>query len=173
MKTLYLLRHCKAGSTPANAGDHERTLLESGIADAEAMGQYLNASGAKPTQALCSTAVRVEETFAALAKAFSGPITAKPERALYSTTAGGILARIKETDTDTGELLMIGHVPAIQELALAVCGGSSPELLAGLAARFSSGALATLTFDIADWTGVGLRAGTLTAFVSPEQLPKS
>ena len=172
MKTLYLLRHCKAGSTPANAGDHERPLLESGIADAKAIGQYLSASGANPTQALCSTAVRVAETFDALAKAFSGPITAKPERALYSTTAGGILASIKATDNAVAELLMIGHVPAIQELALAVCGGGSPELLAALAAGFSSGAMATLTFDIPDWTGVGLRVGALKDFVAPEQLPR-
>jgi len=172
VKTLYLLRHCKAGSTPANAGDNERPLSESGIADAKALGKYLNSTGAKPTQALCSTALRVEETFAALAKAFSGPITARPERALYSTTAGGILASIKETGNDVAELLMIGHVPAIQELALAACGGGSPKMLAALAAGFSSGTMATLTFNISDWTGVGLRAGTLKDFVSPEQLPR-
>ena len=47
MKILYLLRHCKAWSTPENAGDHERPLLESGLADADALGAYLEKSGAK------------------------------------------------------------------------------------------------------------------------------
>ena len=171
MKTLYLLRHCKAWSTPANAGDHERPLLESGLADAAALGEYLEKSGAKIGQALCSTAVRAEETFEALAKQLSGAISVRPERALYTTTAGGILASIKKTDTEIAQLLMIGHVPAIQELAIALCGGGSPQLVAALTKGFSSGTLATLTFDIPDWTGVGLRAGVLTDFISPEQLP--
>jgi phosphohistidine phosphatase len=171
MKTLYLLRHCKAWSTPPNAGDHDCPLLESGIADATAIGQYLEKSGAKIGQALCSTAVRAEETFEALAKQLSGAISVRPERALYTTTAGGILASIKETDTEIAQLLMIGHVPAIQELAIALCGGGSPQLVAALTKGFSSGTLATLTFDIPDWTGVALRAGDLTDFISPEQLP--
>jgi phosphohistidine phosphatase len=171
MKTLYLLRHCKAGSTPANAGDHERPLLESGIADATAIGQYLEKSGAKIGQALCSTAVRVGETFDALSKQLSGDLSVRAERPLYTTTAGGILASIKETDADIAELLMIGHVPAIQELAIALCSGGSPQLVAALTKGFSSGTMATLKFDIPDWTGVGLRAGVLTDFIAPEQLP--
>ena len=171
MKTLYLLRHCKAGSTPPNAGDHDCPLLESGIADATAIGQYLEKSGAKIGQALCSTAVRVEETFEALSKQLPGDISVRAERSLYTTTAGGILASIKETHTEIAQLLMIGHVPAIQELAIALCGGGSPQLVAALTKGFSSGTLATLTFDIPDWTGVGLRAGVLTDFISPEQLP--
>jgi len=171
MKTLHLLRHCKAGNTLPNAGDHDRPLLDSGVADAAALGKYLETSGAKIGQALCSTAVRVQETFDALSKQLSGDISLRSERAMYSTTAGGILASVQEIDPEISELLMIGHVPAIQELAIALCGGGTPQFLAALAKGFSSGTIATLIFDIPDWTGVGLRVGVLTNLISPDQLP--
>ena len=60
MKTVFRLRHCKGGGTPANAGDHDRTLHEAGVKDAQVVGRYLENTGAAPRLALCSTALRAE-----------------------------------------------------------------------------------------------------------------
>lgn len=172
MKTLFLLRHCQAAGTPPNSGDHDRPLMAVGTVEAQTMGRYLQRSGAVPDLALCSSAVRAMETFENVAEAFEEEITCQPERSLYTANAGGILQSIHAASPDVSQLLVVGHVPAIQELAIALCGRGNPQYRSAMAAGFPAGAMATLEFNADEWTGVGLRAGEIQDFATPAQLPK-
>jgi len=135
------------------------------------MGRYLEKSGAAPELALCSSALRAQETIQNVAQAFAGGIGAKSERPLYTASAGGMLQSIHATGAEVTQLLVVGHVPAIQELGIALCGGGNPQHRSAMAAGFPSGALATLEFKADDWAGVGLRAGAIRGYTTPAQLP--
>ena len=173
MPRLYLLRHGSAAGTPAGAGDIERPLSDEGIEDAKTMGRYLVESGAEPGLVLCSPATRVAETLEHVSAAFAAPLTAEVERSLYTAAPGGILEVIRRAGAAHAQMMVIGHNPALQGLALALCGRANPQGLAALAASFPAGALAVIEFGSADWTGVGLRGGILIAVVTPEQAAKA
>ncbi len=173
MKTLFLLRHCQAAGSPPNSGDHDRPLMAVGVEEAQAVGKYLQQSGAKPELALSSSAVRALETFEHVAQAFPDEIACDPVRSLYVTTAGGMLQAIHAVSPEVSQLVVVGHVPAIQELAIALCGRGSPQHRSAMASGFPAGALATLEFNTDEWTGVGLRAGEIKDFITPAQRTKS
>jgi phosphohistidine phosphatase len=143
-----------------------------GIEEAQAVGKHLQKSGAKPELALSSSAVRALQTFEHVAQAFPDEIACDPERSLYVTAAGGMLQAIHSTSPEISQLLMVGHVPAIEELAIALCGRGSPQHRLAMESGFPPGALATLGFNTDEWTSVSLRGGEIKDFITPAQLTK-
>ena len=71
-KTLYLLRHAKAGPQAAGQRDHDRELTGRGRREAAALGSRSAADGELPELVIASTAVRAVQTAALWAKA-AGP----------------------------------------------------------------------------------------------------
>ena len=61
-RTLFLLRHAQALSTPAGGQDFDRKLSPKGIEDAQALGRHLKSKGYKPDFILCSSAQRTRQT---------------------------------------------------------------------------------------------------------------
>jgi len=70
-KILYILRHAKTEAAAAQQDDHERALTKRGLADAQAMGEYLRQQGIRPDRVVCSTAMRTRQTWEQL---FSPPL---------------------------------------------------------------------------------------------------
>jgi phosphohistidine phosphatase len=89
------------------------------------------------------------------------------EESLYATSATRLLKRLRTVDSRVSSVMMIGHDPAIKELALNLAG--SGRQLERLREKFPTGALATLAFR-GSWSD--LRRGTteLVAFVKPREL---
>jgi phosphohistidine phosphatase len=63
--------------------------------------------------------------------------------------------------------MLVGHQPAIQELALDLAGDGAE--LARLRAKFPTGALATLLFA-GDWSELAPGSAELVAYVKPKEL---
>lgn len=110
---------------------------------------------------LCSSARRARETLDLIAA--SGEI--QIERELYGASADQLLERLRRVPDEVDAVMLIGHNPAIQDLAVGLVGGAS-ELSAR---KFPTGALATLTLT-GPWRALAPRHAELAAFVTPREL---
>jgi len=177
-RTLVLFRHAK--SAWPDVADHDRPLARRGIRAAPVMGRWLREAGFLPGQVLCSTARRAQETwqFAQVGLAATPPVTF--DARIYEAAATDLLAVIREVPPATGTLLLIGHNPAIENLALLLAtapggaagpapGGAAPGDLEQMRSKFPTGAIAVLEFH-GTWPGLAPGGARLTAFVTPRDL---
>lgn len=170
-KTLYLLRHAKAANAAAGQDDHDRPLSAEGIAQAQAMGRYLQRHNISPQHVLCSDAVRTRQTWDLIAP----QIPATYSHPLYLATAPALLRLLAETPEDAARLMLIGHNPGLHQLALALAQAGEEELRHRLALEFPTCALAIFHIDTR-WSHIPQTGGTLAdliTHVSSEKLPDS
>ena len=167
MKRVYVLRHAKSSWKDTALADHDRPLAGRGRRAATAMCEHLRAHGIEPELVLCSTARRALETLERLEPALGGR-EVQVERALYGASADALIARLRTLPASCESVLLIGHNPGSQELALELA-RPRPERQA-LAFKFPTAALATLELPIDDWRLLGPGTAELTAFVRPRDL---
>src|SRR5215469_6757429 len=124
-RTLVLFRHAK--SAWPDVPDHDRPLARRGIRAAPVMGRWLRQAGLMPGQVLCSTARRARETwqFAQAGLAATPPVTF--DGRIYEGAATDLLALVREVPPATGTLLLIGHNPAIEDLALLLAAAAGAD----------------------------------------------
>ena len=164
---LYLLRHAKAGWALPGVRDFDRPLDASGRADAEAMGAAMQARGYIPDLTLCSNAKRARETLEGLAnQTDTGKVLFLDT--LYSEDAAGYLSTIRGNG-GTGSLLVIGHNPMTEDLALAVSGDGDEMARAMLSHGFPTSGLAVVRFA-GDLAKAAQGDGYLEAFLTPADL---
>jgi len=181
-RTLVLFRHAK--SAWPDVPDHDRPLARRGIRAAPVMGRWLREAGLVPGQVLCSTARRARETwqFAQAGLAASPPVTFDVR--IYAAAPAALLALIREAPPATGTLLLIGHNPAIEDLArlLAAAPGAAGPGTAGprtgdshhsdldrMRSKFPTAAIAVLRSG-GTWHDLAPGRARLTAFVTPGDL---
>src|SRR5690242_20069 len=177
-RALVLFRHAK--SAWPDVADHDRPLAPRGIHAAPVMGRWLREAGLLPGQVLCSTARRARETwqFAQAGLAATPPVTF--DARIYEAAAPDLLAVIREVPPATGTLLLIGHNPAIEDLALLlatspgaaagpVAAGAAPGDMERMRSKFPTAAIAVLKFH-GGWPGLAPGQARLTAFVTPRDL---
>lgn len=144
MGRLFLLRHAKAGWALPGVRDFDRPLEASGRADAEATGGEMRNRGYVPDITLCSNALRARETLEGVAgQADTGRVVFCDS--LYSDDAAGYLALIHR-NADSGSVLVIGHNPMTEDLAMALAGDGDPAAKALLGFGFPTSALAVIAF---------------------------
>jgi len=135
---------------------------------ADRMCDYLNAEEIRPELALCSSALRTRETLARILPGLGSELTVRIEPSLYSFDADALLQRLQQLPADVGSVMLIGHNPAMQELAslLAARGDRLDELRRG----FPTAALAELDLGGGSWRELAPGTGRLTRFVVPREL---
>ncbi len=175
MKTLYLLRHAKSSWGDAGLPDHERPLNERGRKAAKRMGRYLRGLRHPPALVLASTARRVGETLELILPELAGDVTVVRDRALYLATPDTLLSRLHATSINPDSLLIVGHNPGLQELALHLSGEVASEAAREardrMKAAFPTAALAAIRFPEAQfWREIGTGKGRLEAFTTPRDL---
>lgn len=167
MGKLYLLRHAKAGWALPGVRDFDRPLDATGIADAEATGTAMRANGYVPELTLCSNARRARETLEGLAgHADTGRVVFTDD--LYSADAAGYFDKIRENGRH-GSILVIGHNPMMEDLAMAVSGDGDEAAIHTLQTGFPTSGLAVIRFD-GELSGAELGQGYLEAFLTPADL---
>lgn len=87
------------------------------------------------------------------------------ERELYGASADELLARLRRVPHQRDTVMLIGHNPAIEDLAVGLA-GSGAELIGG---KFPTGALATLSFS-GRWCELAPGGVELGSFVRPKEL---
>lgn len=173
MRRLMLLRHAKSDWSQAGLHDHDRALAPRGRAAAARMGVHLAARGLTPDCVLVSTALRTRDTWSLLAAALPARPATFDER-IYEASAAALLDVIRATPSACRSLLVIGHNPGLQSLALLLAkddGGGNA--LARLAEKFPTAALAVIDLPADGWADIRARSGRLESFVVPRLLDKA
>jgi phosphohistidine phosphatase len=164
MTTLYLLRHAKSSWDDPTLADKERPLAPRGRRDAKLLAEHLRRERIAPELVLCSPAVRTRQTL---------ELVRPPGRiafldALYGASCDELLERLRSLPDTVASVMLIGHNPGLQELALELASGGSG--LEQLEAKFPTAALATLSIVSGRWSSLASGDAILTGYVVPKQL---
>ena len=173
MKILYLFRHAKASPWTGGDDDHTRPLVRRGIRDAQAMGRHLARAGVAPEVVLCSSAARAVETWEEAVKEMREAPSPLIEDRLYDASATDLLKRVHHLDDTAASALLVGHNPALGELAGELAGAGDAALRETLARKFPAGAVAGLRFESDAWADLARGKGTLTVLATPKEMPKA
>lgn len=169
MRRLMLLRHAKS-DWPSGVDDHERPLAKRGRRASPAMGNYMAREGLVPELAVISTARRTRETWELTRPCFPRSIVQHNERRIYEASAASILDVIHETDIEVHTLLLVGHNPGLQDLALELIAKASQPDLARLRGKYPTGGLVVIDFDIEAWSQMAAASGRLERFETPRSI---
>ncbi|CAN5275540.1 histidine phosphatase family protein [soil metagenome] len=167
MKALYLLRHAKSSHAGGEA-DHDRPLAERGRRAAPLIAEHMRRQKIAPALVLCSSARRTRETLDLLAPALGDDTVRRFEDGLYQADAAALLERLRQVPHDVPTVMLVGHNPAVQEMALTLAGGGAD--VERLREKFPTAALATLAFDGAAWHELAPGDAELTGYVTPADL---
>jgi phosphohistidine phosphatase len=167
MKILTLLRHAKSGWDDPVSRDFDRPLNPRGRRAAGVVGAEMKAQGLAFDLVLASPARRVVETLEEIAAAF-GPLRPHSDERLYLASTATLLEIVRATPDSVDRLLLVGHNPGVEELALRLSrrGGLRGEV----EVKYPTGTLAEIALPVERWTDVGEGDGELVRFVRPRDL---
>ena len=169
-KTLYLLRHAKSSWEDPTLPDHDRPLAPRGRRAATLIAEHLRRQRSTPRLVLCSSSERTRETLKRISAGLRGGVEVRIEERLYTASVRDLLQRLHEVDARVASVMLIGHYPALQELALSLA--RTGVDLRRLRDKFPTAGLATLAFRGA-WDELAPGAAELVAFVTPRELEAS
>jgi phosphohistidine phosphatase len=165
-KRLFLLRHAKSSWDDPGLDDHERPLAPRGQRACKVIAEHLRANAIEPELVLCSSARRTRETLEGVAPTGERVI----ESELYTASPGELVERLRRVPDNTGSVMLIGHNPSMQMLALRLARRDGDATArATLERKFPTGALATLTFECG-WSELDTGNAQLAAFMTPKEL---
>jgi phosphohistidine phosphatase len=168
LKRLWLLRHAKSSWDHPGLPDTDRPLAPRGQRAAELLAAHLAASDIQPAAVLCSSSLRTRETLAAILPALGDALEIHIERELYGAGAAELLERLRRVPNRASSVMLIGHNPGIQDLALELA--TTGPALAALGDKFPTGALATVEIEVERWRDVADGNATASDLVTPRSL---
>jgi phosphohistidine phosphatase len=166
---LYLLRHAKSSWDDPDQTDLRRPLAPRGRKALKALERHVRAMNLAPALVLCSPAVRAVQTWEGVAPALPPGTPVELNEAVYHAGAGDLLARLRRLPPETDSVLVVGHNPALEDLALGLVAAGDPRLRTRLEAKFPTGALASLALA-ATWHDLRWGTATLVDYVVPRDL---
>lgn len=169
MRRLLLLRHAKTERAEAGERDRDRKLMAQGRADAPVIGAYMVRHRLVPDLALVSPVTRAEETWTLVAASFTTPPRVVKDERIYNASPQTLLGLIRETRA-AHTLLVVGHNPGLQELAVELIASGDVEARERVSEKLPTCGLVVIDFPFDDWSRLHANAGRLQRFVSPRQI---
>ena len=174
MRRLMLLRHAKTENEAPSGRDEDRRLDNRGHRDAAEIGSWIGRHPPFPDLVLVSHAMRALQTWEIAWEAMK-ELASEPEvelvPELYGADVSQLLEIIRDASVaDPRRLMLVGHNPGMQELAMALAGGGDHAGRKALTDNLPTSGLAIFDFEIDDWADVAFRRGRLAVFVSPRLL---
>jgi phosphohistidine phosphatase len=143
-QTLYLLRHAKAEAWSPGVDDFGRKLSQQGHEHMSQLSAWMSQNLPAPGRALCSPSQRTRGTFAPFLQTWpelNDRVFYSPE--IYEATTGTLHELLGSSFLDSQCVMMVGHNPAFENLALAVLRDSD----AATVTKMATGTLAVIDFD--------------------------
>ena len=168
MRHLYLMRHAKAKQPSGDMTDHERPLRKRGKRQAAAMAPVLQRWQALEGEVYVSTAARTRETFDEIAVQLPEHTLINQvhfDEDLYTFDGGGLQAWLKALPNGAESVLVIGHNPALHDLARWL-DKAAPHLL-------PTGSVLHFTRPDTAWKSVGQGDAKLVGCLTPEAVSYS
>jgi phosphohistidine phosphatase len=166
---LYLLRHAKSSWDEPSLADRDRPLAPRGRKAASALAHHIKKEKIAPALVLSSPARRAVDTLELVAPALGPQAQTQIEEALYGAGVEDLLRRLRNIPPAIPSVMVVGHNPTLQELALRLAG--SGKDLERLKERFPTGALATLSVP-GTWEDLGTGEAQLVDLVFPRDLER-
>lgn len=166
---LIVLRHAKAAWPDVE--DRQRPLAERGRHDAPAAGRWLREAGRRLDglaidRVVCSPARRTRETWELAAKELDGPPTPVYDGRVYAATASMLFNVLRETPARVRGLVLVGHNPGMQHLAVTLASEDSGEPLALARAKYPTTGIALFSVP-GEWSQLAPGQALLTEFAVP------
>ena len=168
-RTLLLMRHAKSDWPTSAGNDFERSLADRGNKDAHRIGRWIQEHNWLPDQVICSPAIRAKQTIDHVCQQIgmdSG--TVEYDKRIYEADQNHLLNMLKETNSLTTRLLMVGHNPSFSDLLNFLCSDSTHP---SVDRSMSSAALAVITLK-APWSALDQGSGELMSLIQPHTLPR-
>ncbi len=171
MKTVTLFRHAKSGEKDnPSIADFERPLAERGIKAAPKMGKAMRKRKLKPGLILCSPSVRTRQTLTlAEAEAWDKQPEVRFDERIYDASMQTLLKLLRSLPADLSHVMIVGHNPGLQELAIALTPSGNPAR-APFGEKLPTAALVSLDFDTERWQSVKAGTGQLQLYLTPNML---
>ena len=168
MRRVYLLRHAKSSWKDRSLADRDRPLSRRGMRAATAVAGFLEAEGIRPDLVLCSPARRTRETLERVEAAFGVRVETRLEERLYGASEAELLARLGALPEGVDSVMVIGHNPGLEQLALALAFEGAG--LARMREKYPTAALATIDLPADNWSAIERGSGELVTYVRPRDL---
>ncbi|MEP7049278.1 MAG: histidine phosphatase family protein [Pseudomonadota bacterium] len=161
MVTLMILRHGKAAQEE-DRGDRDRPLTKWGKRAAELIGHLLRDEDLVPDHVISSSALRAKDTARRVAAAakFGGVLDELDE--LYLAEPADYITAVKRLAVDAERVMVVGHNPGLEALALLLTGEPTALPPAGLV-------VCELPISNFSELSLGVR-GEMTRFERPKDL---
>jgi phosphohistidine phosphatase len=169
MKTLTLLRHAKSGWDDPVSRDFDRPLNPRGRKAARTVGREMKVQGLAFDLVLASPARRVIETLEEVAAAY-GPIEPDFDQRLYLASSATLLDIVRAAPDGVERLLLVGHNPGLEELALSLSGRDEAGLRGEVEVKYPTGTVAEIELPVERWADMTDGAGRLVRFIRPRDL---
>jgi phosphohistidine phosphatase len=169
MKTLTLLRHAKSGWDDPVSRDFDRPLNPRGRRAARTVGREMRAQGLAFDLVLASPARRVVETLEEVGAGF-GAIEPGYDERLYLASTATLLEIIRAIPDEVERLLLVGHNPGLEELALWLSGRDDSGLRGEVEVKYPTGTVAGIALPVEHWADVSEGMGQIGRFIRPRDL---
>lgn len=170
MKTLYIMRHGKSDWDDPHLTDFDRPLAARGRKAVPRIAEFMREHGHVPDLVLCSAACRARQTWERMAPVLGKDIPLLLEAGLYMASAEDWLVRLRKVGENVSNVLIIGHNPGLQQLAIAMSGDGNRDSLRAMRSKYPTAALAVLEFEHVCWRELRTGGANLLRFVVPRAL---
>ena len=170
MKRLTLLRHAKSSWDDPVARDFDRPLNAKGQRAGRTVGQEMLRLGLSFDSVVASPAARVVETLEEVEHGFGAPMAPHFDARIYLASLEVLLDLVHATNDSVQSLLLVGHSPGLERLALRLAGVKDKALRKSVEVKYPTGALIELSLPVDRWRDVNNGEGTMTRFIRPRDL---
>lgn len=169
-RLIYLFRHAKSSWDNPDLEDSDRPLAPRGRRAVETIRDYMAFAEVRPELVLCSIALRTRATLKGIRLAIGEVVPVSCDRGLYHADSRALMDRLRGLPDDLASVMMVGHNPALQSLAIALSGRGDDDAMARMHSKFPTGGLATLAFRGENWSALAPGGCELHSFVVPRDL---
>lgn len=165
VKKLMLMRHAKS-AWPLGVLDEDRPLAQRGHNEAPLVGTWMLEHGCVPDYILCSSALRTRQTCTWVCSRLGDKApTPKLEDRIYRGSEAQILSVINHVPDTVTSLLVIMHMPAVQNLAMRLASVKSDEdAVMDLASHYPTSGLTVMEHELS-WAELDGRDARVTDFI--------
>jgi len=169
MKTLTLLRHAKSDWSDAVQRDFDRPLNERGRRAARTIGTYMATETLVFDRVVASPAARVVDTLDGVAEGYGKALEPQYDQRIYLASAATLLDLVRETPPGLERLLLVGHNPGLEQLALELAANDleNPMRLQ-VEVKYPTATLAEIALDADRWNDAA--SGRILRFIRPRDL---
>ncbi|HEY0414721.1 MAG TPA: histidine phosphatase family protein [Allosphingosinicella sp.] len=169
MKILTLLRHAKSGWGDPVMRDFDRPLNPRGRRAARTVANEMRRLGLAFDRVVASPARRVVQTIEEVEQAF-GPLAAAYDERVYLAPPQALLDLVHETPEAVRGLLLVGHNPGLESLALALAAANGTPLRTEMAVKYPTATLVEIALPAGRWSDVRRGTGDIRRFIRPRDL---